>query len=619
MNQRLIKFNDSLGLSLLFYVFLVSSLVAVVTTSLQLFFDYKSGITQLNSLATRIKTNYLEELSISVKNGSENQTNALLKGLIALPDITYASIDMDDEVKVSIGKKVNTNGISYQWDLLNTQTNKQSSTGTLSLEISKSRVCTKLKDRIAIVLIINLLNAFLVMFLILFIVRFLIVRYFSNIYTALADITDFDKMKGDIYTEDDRPYKNIFSFGFAPINKLRKKFSKLWGDLLASENNYRYLLTKSRRGILVVSNDEVYFCNHAYLKMFDIQSSNEIDLKLYEQYLFTTDRKNYPDVESLEKAIDETAPKELSLCLKTKDNKTKFVNGLATNAMWYQKPVTFFIFLDFTEKKYLEDTVKQQQTALIQADKMSTLGVMVSGITHELNNPNQAIKINSEIISACWHEITPVLDKYYELNPNMTLQNVPYEEVKPLICDALSDNIASCINIEKIITELKSFIRSDELMEIQIHDINAIIQNTIKITSHHAKKRRVGIEYTENANVPSFECNETLINQAFVNILINAIEACEYNIGQIAIKVSYDDASITVEIKDNGIGIPDDKIEYVFDLFQTSKNNSGGTGIGLAIVYALIEKHNGNIQVKSDINKGTTFFIHLPLKHGSKV
>ena len=173
--------------------------------------------------------------------------------------------------------------------------------------------------------------------------------------------------------------------------------------------------------------------------------------------------------------------------------------------------------------------------------------------------------------------------------------------------------IAECLDgaerVKKIVMELKSFSRLDESEQKQAN-LNEGMESTINIVWNELKfKAELKKEYGE---IPTTLCNLGQLNQVFMNLLMNAAQAME-DFGVITVRTACDNGVIRVSVSDSGCGIPTDKLKRVFDPFYTTKEVGKGTGLGLSIVYDIVKKHNGEIHVESEIGKGTTFTITLPV------
>ena len=163
--------------------------------------------------------------------------------------------------------------------------------------------------------------------------------------------------------------------------------------------------------------------------------------------------------------------------------------------------------------------------------------------------------------------------------------------------------------------DLKDFSRAEK-PQLEMADVNGVIEKSLSVIWNELKYKAEIIKEFEE--LPEIECDVQKINQVFINILINAVQAIE-NRGKITIKTFTSDNSVVIRISDTGCGIPKEKINKIFDAFFTTKDPGKGTGLGLSISYKIIEEHNGTIDVESEIGRGTTFTIRLPVKRDLKI
>ncbi len=261
----------------------------------------------------------------------------------------------------------------------------------------------------------------------------------------------------------------------------------------------------------------------------------------------------------------------------------------------------------------LQSTIKQlqqAQTQLIQSEKMASLGQLVAGIAHEINNPLGSINANIPILTEYTHDLFAVLDNIQD-SPIMAkpLQEIDYsfiQEDTPKLLDSMK-NAAS--RMKEIILSLRNFSRLDQA-EVQDILLEDAIDTTLALLSHRLKNRITVIKhYQLNQLVP---CYAGLINQVLMNLLANAEQAIEDE-GQIIIETKQQNNYALISIQDTGTGMDSDTMNKIFDPFFTTKPVGEGTGMGLSISYGIIEKHNGSIKVSSKPNAGTVFTIHLPM------
>lgn len=240
-----------------------------------------------------------------------------------------------------------------------------------------------------------------------------------------------------------------------------------------------------------------------------------------------------------------------------------------------------------TALKELKDT----QVQLINSEKMASLGQLIAGVAHEINTPLASINSNNSIIAKFIKKID---------NPDIA---ETLKEINELDKEAVA-------RISNIVKSLKKFVRLDEA-DLQEADINKEIDLTLDLIRHETKNK---IEIIKNySELPMIKCYPNMLNQVFMNILINACQSIEKS-GKIIISTEFKSGNLTVKIKDTGKGIPKEQLDKIFSAGFTTKGVGVGTGLGLAISEKIIQKHEGNIKVNSIVNEGAEFIITIPGK-----
>ncbi len=278
---------------------------------------------------------------------------------------------------------------------------------------------------------------------------------------------------------------------------------------------------------------------------------------------------------------------------------------------------------EMIESAYAE--LRAAQSQMVHSEKMASLGQLTAGIAHEINNPINFISIGIKGLEKNFRSFMKVVDLYESIGQESDIpaalkrieelkKDIEYQEVKGFIVGLMGDIKLGADRAAEIIQGLRSFSRLNEA-EFKLADIHEGLDATLVLLRSRTKNS-IGIVKEYDPELPSIHCNPGQLNQVFMNILTNAIEAVEmkpmHENGEIRIKTVNKPEKIEIRIKDNGIGIPKAIQEKIFDPFFTTKDVGKGTGLGLSIVFGIIKKHNGQMEVVSEQAIGTEFIISIP-------
>ncbi len=290
--------------------------------------------------------------------------------------------------------------------------------------------------------------------------------------------------------------------------------------------------------------------------------------------------------------------------------------------------------------KALEATMnelKSSQIQLIQQEKMSALGSLIAGVAHEINNPIGFVRGNVKELRRNLSDIFDHLNLLcQQSSPNEIQEHAEDIDLEFLLEDMpkmLDSMTVGCDRIRDISVSLRTFSREDQDAQTRFN-LHEGIDSTLLILKHRLKadENRPAIEVVKQyGELPEIHCFPGQLNQVFMNILANAIDAVEENSAcksfseieaspnQIVIQTTASDAQVCIRIRDNGVGMPEIVRERIFDHLYTTKDVGKGTGLGLAIAHQIVaEKHSGQVTVASAPGQGTEFTIELPLVRQSE-
>jgi PAS domain S-box-containing protein len=270
---------------------------------------------------------------------------------------------------------------------------------------------------------------------------------------------------------------------------------------------------------------------------------------------------------------------------------------------------------DITERKQAEEQAKLHQQQLMHASKMVALGTLVSGVAHEINNPNNFIMLNSPILKEAWENAMPIVEKYYEENGDFVIGGMNYSEMRENIPTLFAGIAEGAMRIKQIVEDLKNYVRDDTADLTQAVDINAVLMSAVSLVSNMIKKATNHFDIEYEKNMPLLKGNFQRLEQVAINLIQNACQALPATDKGIFILTSFDKetSNIIIRVKDEGTGIAPETLSQITDPFFTTRQKSGGVGLGLSISSRIIEEHGGSIQFASQPGLGTTAEIILPV------
>lgn len=243
------------------------------------------------------------------------------------------------------------------------------------------------------------------------------------------------------------------------------------------------------------------------------------------------------------------------------------------------------IMHDITERKAIEELLQRNQ-------RLASIGTLAAGIAHEVNNPVGGILMAAQYAGGA-------LDR---------------EDSRAIVEKALADIEVDAKRCREIIRGLLRFARQGA-RERSPCDLNEIIEAAVDLAQKSLPGHAARVEFERNDRLPAVEVDRTELRQALVNLITNALQSGG-SVVTIGVAENAPSASVSVAVTDDGVGVPEDVIDHLFDPFYTTKRHQGGTGLGLSLAYAIVNDHGGSLDVASSPSRGTTVTLELPLAAG---
>ncbi len=275
--------------------------------------------------------------------------------------------------------------------------------------------------------------------------------------------------------------------------------------------------------------------------------------------------------------------------------------------------VVYTTFRDITARVRLEEQALEIQSRLIQANRMTTLGTMVSSVAHEINNPNNFLMMNAGIIMLAWDDIAPVVEEHFRSKGDFAVAKSTWSEARTFLPDAFEGIRQGALRISEIVGNLKDYGCDDRFMRESVTDINAVVQLSASILSQHIARSTHRFRLDLIEGLPLARGSARQLEQVVINLIQNALLALPDPEHGVLVGTGLDPKSghVLIRVSDEGSGIPPEIADRVMEPFFTTRMERGGTGLGLAISATIVKEHGGSIEFSSEPGKGTTFTVRL--------
>jgi signal transduction histidine kinase len=267
------------------------------------------------------------------------------------------------------------------------------------------------------------------------------------------------------------------------------------------------------------------------------------------------------------------------------------------------------------EKKQAEEKARLRQEQLFRASKMVSLGTLVSGVAHEINNPVTSALLNTQTLRKVWDGVMPILDERTQNDGDFKVGAMKYSEIRERMPTLLSHIEEGTRRVRDIVTDLKDFARETPTERSDDINLNEIVDKAVGLVSNLIKKSTHYFSVNYIPNPPVFKGNAQRIEQVVINLVMNACQALPDSERAVRVRtgIEPEKARVFVEVEDEGIGLEPQVMQHIKDPFYTTKRDAGGTGLGLAISDRIVRDHEGELTFISQQGKGTTVRVYFPV------
>ena len=383
--------------------------------------------------------------------------------------------------------------------------------------------------------------------------------------------------------------------------------------LAQSQKRYRDVFDNSTEGIGVLQNGHIRFLNASLGRILGY-SKKQIIQRAFEQFIHPEERDNI--MKKLDKILaGKISNTTSSFRIVNSKGNYRHIRASSVKIIWEEQPGIIIFISDVTEKVLAEIEAEKQRKHLIQTDKLTSLGTLVAGVAHEINNPNNFILLGIQAMEELWDSAREAIEIYIDENGPLMPDGSEYLKLKKRITKLNTGIFESSVRIRDLVSSLKDFARQGSKDLGQSVNINKVIEAAVLLVQNKIKNstNSFTVDYAED--LPLVMGNFNRLVQVVVNLIQNSAESLNDLSDSIKIttSISADGNSVEIITCDTGSGIPEDILPNIMDPFFTTKRDTGGTGLGLSVSAGIINDHKGKLLVESKAGKGTTARVLLPL------
>jgi PAS domain S-box-containing protein len=399
------------------------------------------------------------------------------------------------------------------------------------------------------------------------------------------------------------------------FDAMNDRLQAAFSSLTESEEKFHVLSEQSHIGVCIVQDGRVRYMNRTFGEVTGWGEMADMKAGFPNLSMPVPESTLIAEMERLSRQ-----PEDFRQTVQAPDLRVQTQSG----ERWYSvflktvhlrgKPAGMAAFVDITEEKAEREKARDRQKLLIQAEKLASLGVLVAGVAHEINSPNQAILLSSQVVKDAWPQLMEILEEYRREHGDFLVGGAWFSQMSEMIPNCL-DAIGKCSDrIAAIVTDLKDYARQDPTESFRAVDLNLVVTSALALTSAMLKKSTRNLVVDLASDLPPVHGSFQRLEQVIVNLIQNACQALTGPSHGIRVSSRFirEADRIELTVTDEGKGIAVEDMPKILDPFFTTKRESGGMGLGLAVSNTIVEQHGGSMEFHSVPGAGTTVVVLLP-------
>lgn len=471
-------------------------------------------------------------------------------------------------------------------------------------------------------LIHNILTIILVMSVLLFVIAGLIARKVDAIKEQILAGLDRVLNHGEAYRFAWRGPREITAMA-EELSQLARRYvttsqarREAEADLRENQENFRNLTNSAQDAIILMDHQgNISYWNQTATEMFGYSAAEALGQPLHRLIApQLPPGESGRDLDPGAGAIRET----IELIARCKDQRELPVELSLSEARIKEQWHSIWIIRDISERKGAEERTRLQQQQLRQADKMASLGLLVAGVAHEINNPNSIALLNIPMLTRAWESVGPILEEHYREQGDFPVAGLDYSEMREQIPQLCLELAESAKRIRTIVKDLKDYARQEPPDSGESLDLNQVCRTAARLTANLLRQHTDHFREEYQQPLPPLTGNRQRLEQVVINLLQNSCQALADRNGGITLTTGIDakESRIWLKVSDQGCGIPPEALSQLTDPFFTTRRGSGGTGLGLAVSAGIVKEHGGRLDFASSA-AGTTVTVSFPVAAGS--